>query len=92
MSSRRLITLLCIAVILLLVVFAAIRIADATSSQEQRGAEESSVEEFYLHRDTTTEVLVDMGIVSRSTTVEYDIVLTNSADTTLLLLDYEATC
>ena len=92
MSSRRLITFICIAVILLLVAFAAIRIADATSSQEQREAEESLIEEFYLRRDTTTEVLVDMGVVSRSTTVGYDIVLTNSADTTLLLLDYEATC
>lgn len=92
MLSRRLIALLCIAVVLLLVAFAAIRIADATSSQEQREAGESPVEEFYLHRDTTTEVLVDMGVVSRSTTVAYDIVLTNYADTTLLLLDYEATC
>lgn len=92
MSSRRLITLLCIAVILLLAALTAIRIADAASSQEQRETEELSVEEFHLRRDTTTEVLVDMGVVSRSTTVEYDIVLTNSADTTLLLLDYEATC
>ena len=92
MSSRRLITLLCIAVVLLLAALTAIRIADAASSLEQRETEELSVEEFHLRRDTTTEVLVDMGVVSRSTTVAYDIVLTNSADTTLLLLDYEATC
>ena len=61
----------------------------ATTESSPNGTE---VAEEVLQRHTTTEVLVDMGTVARSATTHYDITLRNTTDTTLLLLDYEATC
>lgn len=65
--------------------------ANISSNNKTSDAEPTPIS-YELRRGTTTEVLVDMGAVSRSTTIHYDIVLTNATDTTLLLLDYEATC
>lgn len=97
MTRSRLVVIISLVVVILLGAFVAIRIADATYFDTQR--EIAEVEESYaptneyrLERGKTTEVLVDMGVVQRSTTAQYDVVLTNATDTTLLLLDFESTC
>jgi hypothetical protein len=59
---------------------------------EALAPEVESIDGYSLQRGLTTEVLIDMGSVARSSTACYDIELHNDSDTTLLLLDYEATC
>lgn len=73
------------------IVLSAACVTNASSSSTTDTTEPTPIS-YELHRGSTTEVLVDMGIVSRSTIEYYDINLCNTTDTTLLLLDYEATC
>ncbi|MBP3432388.1 MAG: DUF1573 domain-containing protein [Alistipes sp.] len=93
-SRKRIIIALGVIAVVVVALFA-FRVYDSTSDNRKR-EEQQKVEyrglRAEIKRDSLCEVLVELGSVAYSTTVEKSIRFTNLTDAPLALLDFSATC
>ena len=90
--KRLIISLITISVIAMVMALILCMQRPITESVPTEQEESQSLYRAELHKDSVTEVLVDMDCVPASFTSTVDIRLTNCTDTHISLLDYKATC
>lgn len=97
---RRRLSIVALVVAVVVALFAAIRIIDSTTDNRRREAASTATNpepefeglEAVVTDDGVCEVLVDLGVVSYSSTVVKSVRIKNAGTTPLVLVDYTTQC